>query len=497
MAYDLKMPRSKFFSPSDEDEEDQLNALIAQQAEQAGAPFRVDPLLLKDSGPGVPSLSEDLDADWQQAERKALSHANYDPNEYGLGEFARDTGAGAIASILDIGFNKGRGLGGIAQGVSDVAQNSEAMRQKRAAQQGDFSLKARDAREGKGYKDAQAKHWDALDNIGGQRLTISGQNAGTAAEREARIAEDAKRRHDTDTPESERKIDALRQNGVPESMIAGRSSEELDKLLSIYSKQVDLANAPRTTAIAVDRAGKEANAKNASELGYAAPTATQKELGSAAGKIATAGAVNAAEGKVPETTKAAEASRGKFTTETESAQKVARSIASVLSNKQEGQDIPGLSRAETIANMVPGGRNFVSDAAAGVLQDLDIAIEGYSRDQSGAAIGVKEDAKFLKQVMGDPTASPERREAAIRKFQASNDAYIASKAAVNPEAAEQVLSATGLVSPSRMPKPRQATVQVNPGAPGTVKMRSPTGAIYDVPPNKQKSAIAAQWTKVQ
>lgn len=496
MAYDLDMPRSRFFSSDDEDEDFDARLLDDPRAQPAALAASLDirPANNPETEVGLKLSGSDLDDSWQTAERRALAHSEFDPGEYGLGEFVRDTGAGAIASLLDVGFNKGRGLPQIAQGTAEIAANADAARQKRAQQQGDFALKARDAREGRDYKAAQSKHWDALDSLGGQRIGISGQNAETAAGREARIAEDAKRRHDTGTDEAGRKIDVLRQNGVPENMIVGRSSEELDKLLSIYSKQVDLANAPRTTAIAVDRAGKEADAKNQSELGYAGATAERREVGKAAGEIATAPAVREAKGEITDVEKAGEAGRAKFVKEAGDALQISNELNTILASPRNAEgSIPGLSRKETIASNVPFGESALSPEALKVQRSLSRAKEFFLRQKTGAAAAMGEKADNTIQVIGSATASAEQKENALKEFQAANDDYINTQAAVNPRAAQSVVDYKGgkqKIGPTRGPSPAIPSS-------GTVRMRSPTGKEYDVPPNKLKSAQAAKWTKVQ
>lgn len=85
----------------------------------------------------------ELDAAYRQAQLDALKHGGFDDNKYGVGEALRDNGAALIASILDIGFNKGRGLGGIVGATANEVGRQEAQRANERKDARDFALKAR------------------------------------------------------------------------------------------------------------------------------------------------------------------------------------------------------------------------------------------------------------------------------------------------------------------------------------------------------------------
>lgn len=120
----------------------------------AAAPERVysepDPVKLRDSyaqpGAAIGGAPKDpeLDAAYRNAQMDALQHGGFDDNKYGVGEAVRDNGAALIASILDIGFNKGRGLGGIVGAASNEVGKQEAAREAQRKDARDFALKARE-----------------------------------------------------------------------------------------------------------------------------------------------------------------------------------------------------------------------------------------------------------------------------------------------------------------------------------------------------------------
>ena len=94
------------------------------------------------SVPGAKSDPE-LESARRNAELSALHNANFDRGGYGLGEFARDNGAALLASILDVGFNKGRGLGAIVGATANEVGKQEAARQARAKDAGEFATRIR------------------------------------------------------------------------------------------------------------------------------------------------------------------------------------------------------------------------------------------------------------------------------------------------------------------------------------------------------------------
>jgi len=93
--------------------------------------------------PPAPKSDPELEAKYRQAQMSALDRANYDPNDYGVGEAVRDNGAAALASLLDIGFNKGRGLAGIVGATAQGVSKQEAARRDAAKQAGELAVSLR------------------------------------------------------------------------------------------------------------------------------------------------------------------------------------------------------------------------------------------------------------------------------------------------------------------------------------------------------------------
>lgn len=120
-----------------------------------------------------------LDARWKQAELGALDRADAlqsANSKYGLGEFARDNGAALLASVLDIGFNRGRGLGGIVGATAQGVSQQEAARQAQIQQARDYALKIHQER-------GQHQPDPVSQMLALGRLDVAQRNAGTAGQR--------------------------------------------------------------------------------------------------------------------------------------------------------------------------------------------------------------------------------------------------------------------------------------------------------------------------
>jgi hypothetical protein len=277
--------------------------------------------------------------------------------------------------------------------------------------------------------------------------------------------EQAKRlgtKHDLETNPNNEAVIALKQNlyanGVPEGSL---DQENLITLRAnpAYRAQVALLYERLGVPIAAEQAGATAAASTGARINTEAnlaPVAAQT-----AGTIATGTKISAARGEniaapltadtqaqlgqVTERDSRFETAKQRFTTDTEAAQKAAVAINNILAQgAANGAPPPGLDPASRLGSKIPGVANILSSNAQTVLQNLDLVEESYSRDQSGAAIAVKEGAKFLRQVIGNPLSTAEQVTAAIKRFRDANYAYMRSKAAVNPEAADAVLRANGI-----------------------------------------------------
>ena len=121
----------------DPEAERQYAASIAQQQQRPA----FDPM-------SVRPLDPELDAQWRNAERTALSRSGYSGSQpYGFGEGVRDFAPMAIGAGLDIALNKGRGLGALFGGGMQALSGERSRRQAEAKNAGAFALDARNQRQ--------------------------------------------------------------------------------------------------------------------------------------------------------------------------------------------------------------------------------------------------------------------------------------------------------------------------------------------------------------
>lgn len=245
---------------------------------------------------------EVLHRQWRDAERSALAKANPGAREdYGLGEFVRDNGAGILAGLLDMGMSGGKNVAGIVGQTLSASQNAENARRAEQKQAADFAQTAQAARQRWAQNENESAYKSLLIDNAQARIATANTNAETAQGRQARLDAEVRRKHDVETAESKRKADVLIANGVPREQVEGRSSEELDKLMSVYGKRVDLENMPEKNKLAAQGAGMSAAASERGRTGVEIalkPQVTQSEIEAEAakrpGKAETAGAVSAA-----------------------------------------------------------------------------------------------------------------------------------------------------------------------------------------------------------
>lgn len=117
-----------------------------QQPEQSPPPVEAAPPPPQQqeppAAPQQPARDAELEAAFRNAEMQGLQHGGFEDKPYGVAEGLRDNGAALIASILDIGFNKGRGLGGIVGATANEVGRQEAGREAARKEARDFALKA-------------------------------------------------------------------------------------------------------------------------------------------------------------------------------------------------------------------------------------------------------------------------------------------------------------------------------------------------------------------
>lgn len=447
------------------------------QPPAAGMPARGGPPMQNSLSSLLPQRDAEMDSRWRSAENTALDRSGYMGNQpYGAGEAVRDFAPMAVGGALDVLLNKGKGLGYLAGAGMQANAQTAATRQKEAQQAGDFAQAARQQREGHGlgamrsaFEARQSAQFDLMNN----------PEHPAAKDRQAKLIE----------------------AGVPPELVQGASVAQMNAMQSAFLpyfkhdtaelSNTDAANRAQGVLAAqqgqrteyhptdlrqkTEIAGAEANARNASGLEYAGPTAVAREMGQAQGQNQAApltAATNQALGKVTERGARDEQFTTQFAKDNEAAIKAGTAVSNILKMSKDGQPPPGLDPVTRLGSKIPGATQLFpekfSQEAQTVLQNLDFAEEAYSRDQSGAAIGVKEAAKFLRQVIGSPLASAQDVQAAIQRFGEQNNTYLRARASANPSAAGQALGAAGLdigngQQPSAAPLQPGVTAAPRPG----------------------------------
>jgi hypothetical protein len=410
----------------------QSTPLAAASDERTGGPQPQLSALLG-QGPG------NLDQRWLDAEGAALDRSGYGGgDEYGIGEGIRDFAPMAIGGALDILINKGKGLGALTAGGMQAISHENVRRDRSKQAAADDALAMKRQREAGGdpsleraYKLAQMERWAKQGELGGENLE---QRQLNTMMNQAKLAY----QQDPNNPQAIAMVAKVKElTGVD---LAGLGNQAAGRVMPIVGREQG-----------ANLAGPMQDARNRSDLAFAGPTATAKEIGSARGELEAAPtqlAANTALGKVPEREVRDETFTTQFAKDNEAPIKVGLALQAIMSKSQDGQPAPGLDPVSRLGSKVPGAtqlfpETFTQDVQE-VLQNLDLAEEAYSRDQSGAAIGVKEAAKFLRQVIGSPLAKAEDVQAAIGRFAQRNNEYLSARAAANPKAAGSVFEAAGL-----------------------------------------------------
>lgn len=401
----------------------------------------------------------EMESRWRGAEQQALDRSGFQGGQsYGAGEAVRDFAPMVIGGGLDILLNKGRGLGALAGAGMQANQIEEARRQKEAQSAGEFALRARGQREQQGspeldaaYKDAQMKNWIAQNDVARENLRLHTDQTGLR-----------KTKQDYDlnpeNPEAARRADVVQDlSGVNVSGMSNKGQGALSGLLSGNQR--------------LNNAGPISDSQNRSDVTYAAPKAAQSAIGSEEGKNAAASTTADTRkklGETPEVDKITQTYATQFAKDNDAAIKLMSAANAVWgSTRNDEGELPGFSRKETAASMVPGGGNLLTPDAKRNQQLKAVVEEFFSRDQSGAAISKNEQKKFLYELFGDPTTSAFDKEQALDNFMSTIVLpAMRARSAGNPKAANMVLSAAGLDIGSAAPKGAPAGARQNLGPDG-------------------------------
>lgn len=403
---------------------------------------------------------------WSLAEKNMLERAQYNPNEYGLSEGLRDNAGMALAGVLDVALNKGRGLGQIATESAKLNQMYEGRRREDAQNAGNFALRAR-----------QLKSTDLADQLAVKRLQNQDrqllqqdQRIELALQGEGRRGGEFDRKYNADNPAMRATKEALINSGVDANIVDRLDQKGLDDLSHRLNLDIDHANAPRklgddarhaaATSAASTDASQRVQTNWAPSLGAARGEGERRaEVITRPEKVRTSAettAATTAAGYDASAPKRDAENQEKFAKNNEKLLRAREALSAVHSRTGEGKTPEGLDFKSRALNAVGAG-DYISEGAQLNIQDLTAAAESVMRDDSGAAIGVKEGAKGMLDALGSPTLSAERKWAAIQNFERRLDNQLRGQA-VDGGAAQKVVERAGIkgldvTAPSAAPAP--------------------------------------------
>lgn len=403
----------------------------------------------------------EMDQRWREAEGNALSQSGYTGGgqSYGWGEAARDFLPMAAAGSLDVLVNKGQGLGQIMQAAGDQNAIGEKNRFAKSQAAGGFAQTARNQRESQkgsamdaAYKDAQIQNWNEQRRLAQGNLDQRDIKQ-KFAETKARLEQDP------NDPQALSMADQLAElTGMD---VRGQlGARNIGRMMPVAGRQQQLQNAEPM-----------ADAKNRSDLNFAAPQAAATQVGAESGKLAaapTTKAKNEALGEVPEVTKRNEDAQTKYATANSKIISAYSDIQAINGRRNPDGTIPGFDMASRALNSVWGGSNFTSKDTQNNMQDAAAIADKLQRADSGAAAPVQEAAGFVTRAFSDPLATEQTRRNAFENLQRKIEEQL-NAGAVQPDAAQQVVDRA---SPGGQSKLRL----------GTKPRGAPSGGMANGPP---------------
>lgn len=449
------------------DEEDELSAPILDEpgyslADESmdTAPPVIPPARAQQRDLWQPTVSQRdpaLQEQWSLAEKNSLERSQYNPRDYGLAEGLRDNAGMAIAGVLDVALNKGRGLGNIATEASKINNQYETQRREDARDAGSFALRAR-----------QMKSTDLADQLAVKRLqnqdrTIEQQDQriDLALQGEGRRGSEFNRKYDPNNPAILATKEALKGAGVNPELIENLDQKGLEDLRHRLNLDMDHANAPRklgddarsaaVTSAATTDARNRVDTSWAPSLGAARGEGNRRaEEIERPGKVRTAGETTRATttaGNEANAPKDLVKATAEFNDKNKGLLKMRDELNAVLEGVPEGGAYAGSGRGERLKSAVGLG-SLNSEAAQdneGRLADIIIKM---SAEDFGANSTARQEVANTKRILGDPLATPEQRTKAIRRTLEAVETDIAGAASANPEAAKRVTSARGAGAPA-------------------------------------------------
>lgn len=398
---------------------------------------------------GQPNADPELDAKWRQTQMQALDEANKDQSGYGFGEFARDNGAALIASLLDVGFNKGRGLPAIVGVTANEVGKQEASRRATRQQARDFALRARpkpvDPVE-QWYKQASI-----ADRSKGRELQ---------AGREQGITDRFGQKLSPDSDLNTTNVEIAGRKAATTTERRLEKEHELNPIEAGDKGAIAAAQSEATTNAATDALRKNPRA-----------ITEQQEVENARSETVRSEQSNekrrqAADQYAKET---------KF--DTGVAQQLDR-IDAIVSKYGKSEDVPGVGFGnkyvpgvyrQARASMGDDKEKRYQQDATELNNARDLLNELSLRKYTGAAAPIAERVQNAIQVGADRNATPQQFKTAIKAARELTRSSLAGYSAGKEDAAADVLSTQGLGHWLQQATPQEARA----GAPGELGARQP------------------------
>jgi hypothetical protein len=438
--------------------------------------------------PNVAPRDPALQKKWQDTESVMLGRAAYDPSDYGLGEFARDNAGVLIASLASVlSGDKGQSLPSLAAAAEETNRYYETQRRADAKNAGDFALRARAQKSSDLADQLNIKRLQNQD----RQLAQQDQRIELAGKGEDRRTGEYSRKYDPTNPQVIALKDAIVEASggrVKRENLDALDSGGLQQMAHAYNLQYDSANtgqkARDEAIIAGATSSASANARNRSDVAYAPALGAARGVGEARGeaitrpeKVATAGAVRAATEDAADAAGQAgksEKFQTDFAEKNDALLKSRAALARIAARTGEGSTPEGFDVKSRALDAIPGGGNLISDVASLNLQDVDVAATQMLRNDSGASAAVQEQARNVKQTIGTPGLSAEKKWLAVKNFQAALDADIRGKAS-RPGDVQQVIERYGIsnLDVTEASAPRTSSNARALPVPGSVRVGKP------------------------
>lgn len=504
------------FSLMDDDDEDNLQADALQDPTLraisiAGAGRAPATKPAQPWAPQVVEADPMRKARWDDAEAIALSRSQYDPNDYGVGEFARDNSGLLISGVLDAAFNKGRGLPTLADASFKQNAQNEAQRRSYAKEQGDFAQKIH------GQKSTDLSDQARVRSLQLQEMGQAQQqqriDQAAAAESRRGVAQSAEL--DPNDPNVQAVKQALVAKGVDPETLDGVNMKGLQRLTHQYNLDTDLAATPAvarskaTIAGAQEGATKNVDLRMNPQIAAATETATAPIQIDKAGKTSTATTTARLDAERPDKQrKEGEDFQTHFAEKNDKLLTVRQLLGDVVGGAPDGGMPEGLDDKSQLASKIPFGSRMNSAGANDTIRKVNAAISQTVYKDSGASASLQEAANHASAVINGISSSPEEKWSAIQEFTQQMDDEIASKS-TRPGDASAVLQRRGIKplkgraqpAPGDLPSLAGGDDEVPAPAPmappsGGVRMRSPSGNTGMVPTNKVQAALQKGWTQL-